>query len=164
MSFARRADIESGAAPVLLLHKSRRPKTNRLRTKIVWDTSGTEKVVVSMADKFARMPHDHTGGPSQQIATTPQNERVRELTWALLDDLITEEEMTALNGLLKADERARSEYLRCIQLHTDLQSQFAVNLSPTVETSSAKMPVIGLLPSEALPFGLPAPPAEDVKS
>jgi hypothetical protein len=117
-----------------------------------------------MADESATMPHDNTGAPRQQAAATAQHERVRELTWALLDDLITEEDMAALNGLLKTDESARREYLRCIQLHTDLQSHFAVNPLPTDEPSSAKMPILGLLPSETLPFGLPTPPAEDVKS
>jgi hypothetical protein len=109
-----------------------------------------------MADDSAKKPHDDQAPSS--------TERAQALTWALLDDVITEEEMAALDGLLKSDETARNDYLRCIQLHTDLQSQLAVNSSPTVEPSSATMPILGLFPSETLPFGLPIPPAEDVKS
>ena len=109
------------------------------------------------------MPPDDNTAPTQPGVDVPKNVRARELTWALLDDLITDEEMAALDGLLQTDPAARNEYLHCVQLHADLKSEFAAKSSPTAAPSSAKTPVLGFLQSETQPFGLPSPPAEDVK-
>jgi hypothetical protein len=92
-------------------------------------------------------------------------EHVQALTWALLDDLITEEEMSELGNRLTNDDHARQEYIRCIQLHADLQSAFAGHSSSITNISTApKTPVLGFLNDETQSFALPSPPAEDVKS
>ena len=54
-------------------------------------------------------------------------DRVQELTWALLDEQITDDEMMLLETLLLADEAARRRYLECVQLHTDLLAHYATS-------------------------------------
>jgi hypothetical protein len=117
-----------------------------------------------MADKPKYKPHDDNDADSQQSAGASQHQRIHELTWALIDDLITEEEMAALDGLLRTEDGARNEYVRCVQLHADLQSHFAAKPSPTKTTPTARTPVLGSLQSEIQPLGLQLPPAEEVKS
>jgi hypothetical protein len=117
-----------------------------------------------MAHKSAKKSHDGSAAPPQQSTGASQVERVQELSWSLLDDLITEEEMAALEGLLRTDENARSEYVRCIQLHADLQSKFAAKPSSTATPPTARTPVLGSLQGEIQPFGLQSTPSEDVKS
>lgn len=51
-------------------------------------------------------------------------ERVQELTWALLDDTITEDEMSLLDTLLLTGDAARNRYVDCVRLHTDLMIHF----------------------------------------
>jgi len=53
-------------------------------------------------------------------------ERVQELTWALVDDNISDEEFPLLESLLLSDDGARGAYLGCMQLHSDLLSHFAL--------------------------------------
>ena len=52
------------------------------------------------------------------------NERVQELTWALLDEQISDDEMSLLDNLLLSDDAARRRYIDCVQLHTDLMQHF----------------------------------------
>lgn len=85
-------------------------------------------------------------------------ERVRELTWALLDEQINDDEFDLLENLLLSDANARDSYLRCIDMHSGLMTEFA---SPTLETGG-KSPVLGFLNTE-LPLGLQASP-EDATS
>jgi hypothetical protein len=94
-----------------------------------------------MADRSTSEPY---GGKadSQQCCDVATNERVQELTWALLDGLITEEEMSALNFLLQSDESAGCEYVRCVQLHADLQSQFAEKASEAARSPSETFRVL----------------------
>jgi hypothetical protein len=53
-------------------------------------------------------------------------ERVQELTWALLDQYASDDDIELLDTLLVADDKARETYLGCVRLHVDLMSQFAV--------------------------------------
>jgi hypothetical protein len=75
-------------------------------------------------------------------------ERVQELTWALLDEQINEQEMQLLENLLLADDNARSRYIDCVQLHTDLIGHFA---NPDSPLASGKVPVLGFLGGAAPP-------------
>ena len=83
--------------------------------------------------------------------TDPLSE-VEQLTWALVDELITEEQAARLEELLEADAEARKVYLQCIQLHGDLQLQFQA--SPDEKESEE----VNALPASVLSFlqqGLP---------
>ena len=51
-------------------------------------------------------------------------ERVNHLTWQLLDELISEEEMAQLNRDLESSSEARQAYLDAMQMHCDLQRFF----------------------------------------
>ena len=80
--------------------------------------------------------------------------RVHDLSWALFDELITDDQMVELEGLLLNDTTARDAYIRCVQLHADLSSHFAKPATPN-GGSSSKSPVLGFL-NEGLPkFGIP---------
>jgi hypothetical protein len=106
-------------------------------------------------DDFANSQHGHANN----------TEHVQSLTWALLDDLITEEELSELGNRLTNDEHARREYTRCVQLHADLQSAFAGPPSSIPDTTKpSKTPVLGFLKDETQSFAVPSPPAEDVTS
>jgi hypothetical protein len=52
-------------------------------------------------------------------------ERVQELTWALLDGEISDDDVSLLDTLLLTGEDARNQYIECVQLHTDLMAHFA---------------------------------------
>jgi len=85
-------------------------------------------------------------------------ERVQELTWALLDECATEEDMALLDNLLLSDASARQSYIECIQLHTDLMVHHAA--PPSDDNKDTKSPVLGFLGQQA-PAGFPA--AEELK-
>ena len=46
--------------------------------------------------------------------------RANELSWALLDDHISDAEFAEFERLLLGDETARETYVRCAHLHADL--------------------------------------------
>jgi hypothetical protein len=81
-------------------------------------------------------------------------DRTHELTWALLDERITDAEMSELVALLRSDKAARESYIRCIQLHSDLAFHFA----PPQDAKPAKQStrVLGFLGSNPL-IGLDSP-------
>jgi hypothetical protein len=94
----------------------------------------------------------------------PQPENAAEaLSWALLDEQITRDEIELLDTLLLSDDSARSTYLGCVQLHTDLLFHFQERHLP-VATATAKSPVLGFLNDGAPPFGVQRPTAEDTRS
>jgi hypothetical protein len=69
-------------------------------------------------------------------------ERVQELTWALLDEAITEDEKSLLDTLLLSDDTARRCYLECVMLHADLLANFSEKpITPEARTSG----VLGFL-------------------
>jgi hypothetical protein len=76
-------------------------------------------------------------------------ERVQELTWALVDEQISTDEMQLLEGLLLSDDQARRTYLNCVQLHTDLWTHFAKS-EPV--NPAGKSPVLGFLGGGVPPF------------
>jgi hypothetical protein len=90
--------------------------------------------------------------------------RVAELTWALVDERITDDEMATLNQLLSTDENSRSEYLRCIQLHADLQASFAEKSTSADSSPEAKPTVLGSLGAPLPPLELPTTPPHNANS
>jgi hypothetical protein len=86
-------------------------------------------------------------------------ERVQQLTWALLDENITEDELSLLENLLLSDDRARATYIGCVQLHSNLAAHFAVE-RPTADALPAKSPVLQFLNELMPPLGFQSP-AED---
>ncbi|MEX2310067.1 MAG: hypothetical protein WD738_21020 [Pirellulales bacterium] len=90
-------------------------------------------------------------------------ERVQELTWALLDEQITDDEMSLLDNLLLSDDVARKRYVECVQLHTGLIMHYATPAAGAKVAGTAKSPVLGFLNAGTLPLGFDLPPAEDLK-
>ena len=70
-------------------------------------------------------------------------ERVQELTWALLDAGISDDELPLLESLLLSDETARSTYIGCVQLHSDLQSRFSSSSANASTKGGAGTQVLG---------------------
>jgi hypothetical protein len=89
-------------------------------------------------------------------------ERVQELTWAIVDEQISADEMRLLDNLLLCDDEARRTYIGCMQLHTDLLEHFS---KPAVAAgaTSTKSPVLGFL-GEGFPGAALESPNEDAKS
>jgi hypothetical protein len=87
-------------------------------------------------------------------------ERVQELTWALLDEQINDDEFMLLENLLLSDDKARDTYLGCTRLHADLMAHFAgppVNSGSNVGSGSQ---ILGFLNSDAA-IGFESPSAEE---
>jgi hypothetical protein len=90
-------------------------------------------------------------------------ERVQELTWALVDEQISTDEMRLLDNLLLSDDGARESYIRCVQLHTDLMNHYRKPASKSAPRTGKSL-VLGFL-SDSLPaIGLDSPRSEDVRS
>jgi hypothetical protein len=53
-----------------------------------------------------------------------QLDGTQDLVWALLDDHISNAEFAALEERLLADQTARETYIRCVQMHVDLNDHF----------------------------------------
>ena len=85
--------------------------------------------------------------------------RVHDLTWALVDEQITDEQMTELEALLLGDTVARDAYIRCIQLHADLTTEFQ---KPADQPKKAT-PILGFLGDASL-SGINLPQAKDANS
>jgi hypothetical protein len=75
-------------------------------------------------------------------------ERVQELSWAALDDLITDDELHLLDNLLLSDNEAVESYCDCVQLHVDLLAHFASDsaVGASRDTSPFGFPIEGTLP------------------
>lgn len=108
--------------------------------------------------------------PSQNPGNPPINDtdsgddlgpigRVHELTWSLLDEQITDAEMTELETLLKGEKGARDAYVRCVQMHVDLTLHFNPEAAPKFTPPTTKTPVLGML-AEGLPQ-IGSPPVGD---
>jgi hypothetical protein len=66
---------------------------------------------------MASQPNNHTDDGAL--------DRVQQLTWALLDEQISDDEFAQLNSTLLRDDKSRESYLNCVQLHADLMAHFA---------------------------------------
>ena len=77
------------------------------------------------------------------------SDRVQELTWALLDEQINDDEFILLDTLLLSDEKARESYLGCTQLHAELMAHFAVPTDAAGPQASTAPPVLGFLAGDS---------------
>ncbi len=77
------------------------------------------------------------------------SERVRELTWALLDEQINDDEFDLLENLLLSDAKARDSYLGCVQLHAGLGAYFAESPTGVATKTAANPQVLGFLSAES---------------
>src|SRR5262245_30023115 len=106
---------------------------------IVWNRKSSDRKGRKMADNSKNLPQrDPVVG-----------ERVQELTWALVDEQISDDEMRLLDNLLLSDDEARQTYVDCVQLHTDLMYHFR---EPSEKNSprTGKSLVLGFL-NESVP-------------
>ena len=94
-------------------------------------------------------------GPDDRVIS----DRVQELTWALLDEQINDDEFILLDNLLLADDKARGTYLGCTQLHADLMSYFAVPSSDTSSKSGSASQILGFLNAESPSVSMQSPSA-----
>jgi hypothetical protein len=109
------------------------------------------------------MAETFDGSRGENSANNPDDsvvsERVQELTWALLDEQINDDEFLLLDNLLLSDEKARGSYVGCVQLHTDLLLHFAAaTASPTAKSGSGAQ-ILGFLNAE-VPLGFQSPTEE----
>jgi hypothetical protein len=109
----------------------------------------TDKQDESRGDFSAKNADDHV-----------ISERVQELTWALLDEQINDDEFHLLDNLLLSDEKARGSYIGCVQLHADLMSHFAAMPTETGSKVGSGSQILGFLNSNA-PLGFQSPSAEE---
>jgi hypothetical protein len=70
-------------------------------------------------------------------------DRVRELTWAMVDDFITDAEWSELQQHLNNSAEARLAYIEAIQLHSDLLYHFKE--PPLSDSESNTSSVLGFL-------------------
>jgi hypothetical protein len=93
------------------------------------------------------------GEPSSNADDGVISERVQELTWALLDEQISDDEFVLLDTLLLSDEKARQCYVGCVQLHAELRAHFA---EPAQKKTPSSTQVLGFLGADSS-LGLPSP-------
>lgn len=70
-------------------------------------------------------------------------ERVQELTWEMVDNEISDDELRLLENLLLSDSQARSTYVDCIQLHTDLLAYYAKPADGATATTAPALSFLG---------------------
>jgi hypothetical protein len=75
-------------------------------------------------------------------------ERVQELTWALLDEAISEDEKSLLDTLLLSDDKARRCYLECVTLHADLMTHFSEKPTGAAASTSGVLSFLGNTPTD----------------
>jgi predicted Zn-dependent protease len=95
-------------------------------------------------------------GPDDQVIS----DRVQELSWALLDEQMNDDEFMLLENLLLADEKARETYVGCTRLHADLMAHFAVPTGVTGSKPANDSPVLGFLSGDSS-LGLQSPSSEE---
>jgi hypothetical protein len=88
-------------------------------------------------------------------------ERVQELTWAMLDEQLSDDEFRLLENLLLSDDDARDTYVNCVQLHAELMSHYSPRQLEAATAAGKSSPVLGFLGGD-VPLGLDSTP--DVKS
>jgi hypothetical protein len=96
---------------------------------------------------MARKKNDSRSNANEPRGVDPERtvlERVQELTWALLDGEISDDEMSLLDTLLLTGDDARNRYIECVQLHTDLMAHYA-EPSKSAEKASLQSPVLNFL-------------------
>jgi hypothetical protein len=116
----------------------------------------TQKIGSEMTDNDGSRANLSDAGPEDGLIS----DRVQELTWALLDEQINDDEFILLDNLLLSDEKARDSYLGCVQLQADLMSHFAEMPAEIVSKVGSGPRILGFLNSEA-PLGFQSPSGEE---
>ena len=88
-------------------------------------------------------------------------ERVQELTWALLDGQINDDETALLDSLLLGSSEARDAYRRCVEMHVELQSHFASKGPQAAKPTAPGSPILGFLHAAMPPITLDSTPASE---
>jgi hypothetical protein len=101
-------------------------------------------------------PADESDPVDNGSGAALQNE-VRELTWSLIDEQISEEGAARLETLLTTSDEARANYLNCIELHVDLLGHFGRLPSAVERPAPARSPVLGFLNAGMPPLGIQPP-------
>ena len=117
-----------------------------------------------MTQHFQDLPRDEKDAAVSHSGDAKVQDRVQELTWALLDERISENEIVQLNQLLLGNDKSRDTYIQCVQLHADLHARFTGSRHLDGATPPVKSPVLGFLPVEMFPLDVPMRPAEDTTS
>lgn len=103
---------------------------------------------------MAPEPNDHRSEETSLAGSRADSsvvDVVQQLTWAVLDDQITDDEIDLLDSLLLSDDEARQNYVGCVQLHVGLLEHFATD-SAEGDRSGASS-VLSFLNEGMLPFG-----------
>jgi hypothetical protein len=93
--------------------------------------STTKQVNVEMTDRSDECSREDLGTIAGNRVVC---EQLQELTWAMLDEQINDNEFHLLDTLLLSDEIARDSYISCVQLHAVLMSHFATSPSAGLES------------------------------
>lgn len=88
------------------------------------------------------------------------SERVQELTWALFDEQIDDDEFRLLENLLLSDHNARDTYIGCVHLHADLTAHFAAPPANAGAKVRAGSGILGIPGGDSGPLGFESPSAE----
>jgi hypothetical protein len=99
---------------------------------------------------------ENTAGPDADSKL----DRTHELTWALLDEQISDAEMSELDLLLRTEGTARDSYIRCMQLHAELASHFAPPAKSSPSSTTIATPILGFLNMETPFTGVDSPTAD----
>ena len=117
-----------------------------------------------MAEQISDAQANDRAQPAKPGLNTSELDRVQELTWAMLDEHIADEEKAWLDSTLCSSAEARCVYLRCVQIHTELMAHFSAPGKPAGEQSAAKSPVLGFLCGGILPLAVQSPSSEELAS
>ncbi len=98
--------------------------------------------------------NDETNGGAEDSGKL---DRTHELTWALLDEHISDAEMTELEQLLRTDKTARESYVRCMQLHAELAWQFTSSAQKSSPALPKGTPILGFLNADLPNLGIGSP-------
>ncbi len=93
----------------------------------------------------------------------PLLDEVEQLTWALLDDNISDEEFSRLEQVLVDEGAARQTYLGCVQMHVDLHQYFAEQPA-AMATAAERSPLLGFLDGVPSPLDIRPPHPNDSTS
>jgi hypothetical protein len=110
---------------------------------------------MTMGSKQDNSPSEY-GSPRRNDPEVAVLERVQELTWALLDEDISDDEMSLLDTLLLTGESARNRYIECVQLHTDLMVHFD-DRNKNTSKSGSNSPVLSFLNSDSSSMDMRSP-------
>ncbi len=88
-------------------------------------------------------------------------DEVQQLTWGLLDEQLSDDEITRLEQLVCKHDEARQAYVCCVQMEIDLKDHFAnqseTNQAEVKGEASKKSPVLGFLNDGDSPIGMMPP-------